>query len=37
MVAVYTQEGNEIAHLYDGNMFGEKEFLQYRESLVSVL
>ncbi|XP_070501527.1 potassium/sodium hyperpolarization-activated cyclic nucleotide-gated channel 4-like [Chironomus tepperi] len=32
-VAVYTQEGNETAHLYDGNMFGEMEFLQYRESM----
>lgn len=34
-VAVYTDEGSEITHLYDGDMFGELEFLQYRETAVS--
>ncbi|KAL7052851.1 hypothetical protein ACKWTF_005035 [Chironomus riparius] len=32
-VAVYTKDGNEMAHLYDRNMFGAMEFLQYRESI----
>ncbi|KAG5677644.1 hypothetical protein PVAND_007385 [Polypedilum vanderplanki] len=31
-VAIYTQDGRELAHLYDGNMFGENEFIHYRDT-----
>lgn len=33
-VAVYTEDGEETAHLIDGNMFGETAFLHYDESSV---
>lgn len=33
-VAVYTNDGDEVAHLKDGNMFGEVEFLHIDEDNV---
>jgi signal-transduction protein with cAMP-binding, CBS, and nucleotidyltransferase domain len=35
-VASYTENGDEVSHLRDGNMFGENKFLQYSKNLVSV-
>lgn len=33
-VAVYTESGEELLHLHDGNMFGETAFLVYDENYV---
>jgi len=33
-VAVYTNDGEEVAHLSDGSMFGESAFLHYDEDIV---
>lgn len=34
-VAVYTEAGEEVLHLHDGNMFGETAFLVYDEKYVN--
>jgi CRP-like cAMP-binding protein len=36
-IAVYTEDGIEVAHLHDGNMFGEAGFLLFDESFVRIL
>lgn len=33
-VAVYTDDGDEVAHLHDGNIFGETAFLLFDETQV---
>lgn len=34
-VASYTEHGDEVSHLHDGNMFGELEFLHHKKIEVS--
>lgn len=35
-VAVYTDGGDEVAHLCDGNLFGEMAFLLFDENFVRI-